>query len=114
VGRDANVTSAGIHADGLLKNEEIYNPFDTARLLKRPVRVALNDKSGAAGVAHWVRERYDLAEDLSKDDPRVRRVAAWVEEQYDQGRIAAMSDEEMDAKVHEVFGDAATRKPETK
>ena len=114
VGRDANVTSAGIHADGLLKNEEIYNPFDTTRLLKRPVRVALNDKSGSAGVVHWVRERYDLEGDLSKDDPRVRRIAAWIEEQYEQGRVAAMSDEEMDSKVHEVFGDAAQRKPETK
>src|SRR5262249_15532215 len=27
VGRDFNVTRAGIHADGLLKNEEIYNSF---------------------------------------------------------------------------------------
>ena len=26
VGRNFNVTRAGIHADGLLKNEEIYNP----------------------------------------------------------------------------------------
>ncbi|NIR03525.1 MAG: 2-isopropylmalate synthase, partial [Gemmatimonadales bacterium] len=25
VGRDFNVTRAGIHADGLLKDEEIYN-----------------------------------------------------------------------------------------
>ena len=33
VGRDFNVTRAGIHADGLLKNEEIYNLFDTNKLL---------------------------------------------------------------------------------
>ena len=31
VGKNFNNTSAGIHADGLLKNEEIYNAFDTAR-----------------------------------------------------------------------------------
>ena len=29
VGKNFNVTRAGIHADGLLKNEEIYNVFDT-------------------------------------------------------------------------------------
>jgi isopropylmalate/homocitrate/citramalate synthase len=29
VGKNFNVTRAGIHADGLLKNEEIYNIFDT-------------------------------------------------------------------------------------
>jgi len=40
VGRDFNVTRAGIHADGLLKDEEIYNVFDTARILRRPPRVA--------------------------------------------------------------------------
>ena len=31
-----NVTRAGIHADGLLKNEEIYNIFDTGKFLNRP------------------------------------------------------------------------------
>ena len=33
--------AAGIHADGLLKNEEIYNCFDTANLLKRRSRLPL-------------------------------------------------------------------------
>ena len=33
VGRSFNVTRAGIHADGLLKDEEIYNVFDTAKIL---------------------------------------------------------------------------------
>ena len=46
VGSDFNVTRAGIHADGLLKDEEIYNPFDTKRLLNRPVKVTITDKSG--------------------------------------------------------------------
>lgn len=31
VGSNFNVTRAGIHADGLLKNEEIYNIFDTGK-----------------------------------------------------------------------------------
>ena len=43
VGRDFNVTRAGIHADGLLKDEEIYNCFDSEKLLNRPVSVAITD-----------------------------------------------------------------------
>lgn len=35
VGKNFNVTRAGIHADGLLKNEEIYNIFDTEKFLNR-------------------------------------------------------------------------------
>ncbi|MBF0530861.1 MAG: histone-lysine N-methyltransferase, partial [Deltaproteobacteria bacterium] len=48
VGRDFNVTSAGIHVDGIIKNEEIYNIFDTKLILNRPVIVDINDKTGAA------------------------------------------------------------------
>jgi len=59
VGSDFNVTRAGIHADGLLKNEEIYNCFDTDKLLGRPVGVAITDKTGAAGIKHWVEARYE-------------------------------------------------------
>src|SRR5260370_22178461 len=49
-----NVTSAAIHADGLLKNEEIYNIFDTARILDRPLGITVNDRSGLARIAHWI------------------------------------------------------------
>ena len=41
VGKNFNITRAGIHADGLLKNEEIYNIFDTAKFLNRPAQVAV-------------------------------------------------------------------------
>ena len=51
VGRCFNTTSAGIHAGGLRRDERIYNIFDTARLLGRPPRIAITDKSGADGVA---------------------------------------------------------------
>jgi len=112
VGRDFNVTRAGIHADGLLKNEEIYSPFDTEKILKRPIRIGLTDKSGAAGVLAWIRARYELAEDVAKDDPRVGRIDDWIRLLYEEGRVPAMSDEEMDAKVHEVFGHVR-RRPET-
>lgn len=35
IGENFNVTKAGIHADGLMKDEEIYNIFNTKKLLKR-------------------------------------------------------------------------------
>jgi len=112
VGRDFNVTRAGIHADGLLKNEEIYNPFDTGAILKRPIRVGVTDKSGVAGILAWMQYRYEFAEPLDKDDPRIRQINDWVTAQYEEGRVPAMSDEEMDEKVCEVFGDVP-RKPES-
>jgi isopropylmalate/homocitrate/citramalate synthase len=116
VGRDFNVTRAGIHADGLLKSEEIYNPFDTERILNRPVRVALTDKSGIAGVQHWVQSYYEVdgSGQLNKADPRLRQIADWIDRQYEDGRMAAISDEEMDQRVGEAFGAAAKRRPETK
>ena len=46
VGSEFNVTRAGIHADGILKNPEIYNIFDTEKILQRPLRVMVTDKSG--------------------------------------------------------------------
>ena len=112
VGRDFNVTRAGIHADGLLKNEEIYNPYDTGAILKRPIRVGVTDKSGVAGILAWMQYRYEFAEPLDKDDPRIRQINDWVTAQYEEGRVPAMSDEEMDEKVCEVFGDVP-RKPES-
>lgn len=111
VGRDFNVTRAGIHADGLLKNEEIYNPFDTERVLGSAPSVALTDKSGVAGVIHWVQDHYYLPEPLAKDDPRVRRVFGWIEAEYEDGRVAALSDEELHAQIAEAFGEEMSRKP---
>jgi isopropylmalate/homocitrate/citramalate synthase len=112
VGRDFNVTRAGIHADGLMKSEEIYNPFDTMRLLNRPVQIGLTDKSGVAGILAWIQDRYEFAEPPSKDDPRIRQINDWLTREYEDGRITGISDEEMDGQVHAVFGDVP-RKPET-
>ena len=113
VGRDFNMTRAGIHADGLLKNEEIYNPMDTNKLLNRPVRVGLTDKSGAAGILAWINYRYDLPEEINKDDPRIRQILEWITAEYEAGRVPAISDEEMDEQVHQAFGDVP-RRPETR
>jgi hypothetical protein len=51
--------------------------------------------------------------DLAKDDPRIVRIADWIAAEYEEGRMTSISDEEMDSKVHEVFGPDVRRRPET-
>ena len=102
VGKDFNVTRAGIHADGLLKNEEIYNCFDTQNLLKRPIGVAITDKSGAAGIKHWIEERYDV--EIPKHDPHVIAIKDRIDTEYAADRVSTISDDEMIAWAEEIFG----------
>jgi isopropylmalate/homocitrate/citramalate synthase len=99
VGKNFNVTSAGIHADGLIKNEEIYNIFDTLRILKRPVGVTITDKSGLAGIAHWVNSRLSLAgkQRIDKHHPGVQKIHKRVLKLYEDGRTTSMGEEEMEA-----------------
>ena len=96
-GRNFNVTRAGIHADGLLKNEEIYNIFDTAKFLNRPVLVAVSNTSGLAGVAHWINTYYRLKDDraVDKNSPVVVKVKEWVDAEYEGGRVTVIADEEL-------------------
>jgi len=102
VGRDFNVTRAGIHADGLLKNEEIYNCFDTNKLLKRPIGVAITDKTGAAGIKHWVEAHYEIQ--IAKHDPRIIKIKDWIDAEYAADRVSSISDDEMFQWVQEAFG----------
>ncbi|NLB29226.1 MAG: 2-isopropylmalate synthase, partial [Clostridiales bacterium] len=95
VGSDFNTTQAGIHADGILKNEEIYNIFDTTLILNSPPGVSITATSGAAGLAMWMStKRYPDAR-IEKTDERVLKLKAWVDEQYDAGRVTTMSDKEL-------------------
>ncbi len=98
VGAGFNATSAGIHADGLLKNEEIYNPFDTARILKRPLSITITDKSGKAGIVHWINSRLHLTGDsqVDKMHPGVVRIHKRINEWYEGGRCTSISSEEME------------------
>jgi len=97
-GAEFNATKAGIHADGLLKDEEIYNIFDTRRILGRPPTVIITDKSGLAGIAYWVNSHLDLEGDrrVDKRHPGVVRIHRWVMEQYRQGRVTPISAPEME------------------
>ena len=101
VGRDFNATSAGVHVDGLAKNEEIYNIFDTASLLGRPVPIIITDKSGRAGVAYWINNALRLTEErlVSKKHPAVGDIYNKIMEAYEGGRSTSFSNKEMTALV---------------
>lgn len=103
VGRNFNVTRAGIHADGLLKNEEIYNIFDTEKFLNRPVLVAVSNTSGLAGIAHWINTYYKLTEEkqVKKNSELVAMVKAWVDHEYEGGRVTVLTDDELIQVIQE-------------
>jgi len=102
IGKDFNVTRAGIHADGLLKNEEIYNCFNTKELLNRPAGVAITDKTGAAGIKHWVEARFEI--EIPKHDRRITRIKDRIDAEYAANRVSAISDEEIFEWAREAFG----------
>jgi len=103
VGRNFNSTRAGIHADGLLKDEEIYNIFDTAAILNRPATVAVDSHSGLAGIAHWMNGYFNLKDDLAVDKhhPVVNAVREAVDREYAAGRNTVMGDEELSNFVYQ-------------
>nr|WP_330404349.1 hypothetical protein [Vallitalea okinawensis] len=105
VGKNFNVTRAGIHADGLLKNEEIYNIFDTTSLLNRPPRVAITNTSGISGIAHWINSYFSLVDNkaLEKNHPVVVRVKQWVDKEYESGRVIAITDQELEKVTMEAM-----------
>jgi isopropylmalate/homocitrate/citramalate synthase len=97
VGTDFNATSAGIHADGLIKNEEIYNIFNTDKILGRPISIIITDKSGTAGIVHWLNKHLNLTgpKMISKNHPGVHKIYKWVMRQYEEGRVTSLSTQEM-------------------
>lgn len=101
VGHSFNVTRAGIHADGLMKDEEIYTIFDTNKLLNRPATVEISNTSGTAGIAYWINQNYRLSGDqaVNKHDPLVAEVKRWVERQFDEGRQTSISRKEMEEMI---------------
>ncbi|PWM70705.1 MAG: 2-isopropylmalate synthase [Bacillota bacterium] len=101
VGRSFNATRAGIHADGMLKDEEIYNIFDTKKILNRPMHVSINNASGLAGIAYWINEYYDLPEEhkISKAEPIVAKIKEMIDKQYEDGRSSVLGDDELDGMV---------------
>ncbi|MFH1823607.1 MAG: 2-isopropylmalate synthase [Candidatus Firestonebacteria bacterium] len=107
VGANFNVTKAGIHADGIMKNEEIYNIFDTKKILKREVDVEITDKSGLSGITFWINSRLNLkgTSKIEKSHPAVKSIKLWIDTEYVSGRTTAISEQEMWAFVEEYLPD---------
>ena len=107
VGQNFNVTRAGIHADGLLKDEEIYNIFDTEKILNRPAAVVISKTSGLAGIAYWINQNYHLSGDktVNKKSDLVVKLKAWIDKEYEDGRQTALSRSEIENKIKEISGD---------
>lgn len=107
VGQAFNSTRAGIHADGMLKDEEIYNIFDTGKILNRPPTVMIDSHSGSAGIAHWVNSYFRLP-DAAKVDKRSETVEACkerVDAEYLDGRTTVMSNNELETILASIDAD---------
>lgn len=104
VGENFNVTKAGIHADGLMKDEEIYNIFNTTKLLNRAPGVAVSKTTGHAGIAYWLNEHFKLTGEklIKKDNPLVFTLKSWVDEMYADGRTTSLSNKEIEDKLSQL------------
>ena len=104
VGQNFNVTRAGIHADGLLKDEEIYNIFNTKKLLNRPASVLISSTSGLAGIAYWINEHYMLTGEsaVDKRDEVVTELKKWVDAEYEAGRQTSISNSELEEQIEAI------------
>ncbi|MBQ6381812.1 MAG: 2-isopropylmalate synthase [Clostridia bacterium] len=104
IGRDFNVTRAGIHADGLLKDQEIYNIFNTEKILGRAATVLISKTSGLAGIAYWINDHFHLKEEeqVAKNDELVIALKEWVDEIYEAGRVTSLAVKEITDKIEEL------------
>lgn len=114
VGKEFNATRAGIHADGILKDEEIYNAFDTNKILGKPIVIAVNQYSGHAGIAAWINTYYGLKDDekIDKKDKRINEIKLWVDEQYKIGRTTIIGNNELELLVSKLIPEVTKKKEE--
>ena len=107
-GADFNVTRAGIHADGLMKDEEIYNIFDTRSILGREPGVTISKTSGAAGITYWLNQHESILSRLGVDSPIgkehkiVAELKEWVDGLYADNRTTVLSNDEIFEKLAEM------------
>ena len=97
VGANFNSTRAGIHADGLLKDERIYSIFNTGKILNRPAEVMVDAHSGTAGIAYWLNTHMGI--DIDKRNPVVSAIKDHIDTLYEACRTTVMSNEELEAIV---------------
>ncbi|MBQ8428697.1 MAG: 2-isopropylmalate synthase [Clostridia bacterium] len=98
VGSAFNLTRAGVHADGMMKDTEIYNIFDTEKILNRPAEVSISNTSGLAGIAYWINKHFRLSEDrmVTKQDWIVKTMKEEIDKLYADGRTTVMGEEELE------------------
>lgn len=104
VGKNFNTTQAGIHVDGLQKNESIYNIFDTQKILNRPPVIAISNTSGLSSIAYWINKYFNIPEEESynKSSPLVYMLKKWIDKQYENGRTTTISDIELANKLYSI------------
>jgi isopropylmalate/homocitrate/citramalate synthase len=107
VGSAFNLTRAGIHADGMMKDAEIYNIFDTEKILNRPAEVSISNTSGLAGISYWVNKHFKLPEErmVGKQDWLVKTLKEEIDALYADGRTTVMGEEELETLVKKYVHD---------
>ena len=98
VGSAFNLTRAGVHADGMMKDAEIYNIFDTEKILKRPAEVSISNTSGLAGIAYWLNKHPKVSKagkSVTKQDWIVQEMKTRIDALYADGRTTVMGEREL-------------------
>lgn len=95
VGDNAFRTLAGIHIDGILKNPEIYLPFDPETVLGIKPKIAINPYSGRAGIVYWIVNNLGIKSDHIKSDERINMIYSEILKMFENGRKHPISDIEM-------------------
>ena len=111
VGSAFNLTRAGVHADGMMKDTEIYNIFDTEKILNRPAEVSISNTSGLAGIAYWINKHYKLSPEkqVTKQDAIVQKMKEQIDGLYADGRTTVMGEEELES-LYDMFSKSGRSK----
>ncbi|MEM1541602.1 MAG: 2-isopropylmalate synthase [Ignisphaera sp.] len=103
LGKNAFRTKAGIHVDGLMKNPEVYLPFDPIKILGIPYSVSITPYAGRSAIVLWMRN-YLGCNGISKDDPRVIETYNDIVDYFNKsGRTEPLTDEEVEKFVKKHF-----------
>jgi len=96
VGANAFRTKAGIHIDGLMKNPQVYLPYDPNAVLGVPYTIAITPYSGRAGIMYWLTSVFGSNGWISlKNDPRLNKLYEEILEIFKTGRTMPLTDIEM-------------------
>ena len=90
----------------MMKDPEIYNIFDTEKILNRDPAVMVGQNSGLAGIAYWINGNYHLKgeEAVSKHDDIVVKMKEWIDSEYAAGRVTTIAASELEEKLNELSG----------